>query len=61
MNITKGSLETPPAGFPSDIARSERRTVVRYFVLAFLFTITAINYGDRATLGIARSTRISHT
>lgn len=55
MNITKGSLETPPAGFPSDIARSERRTVVRYFVLAFLFTITAINYGDRATLGIARS------
>ncbi|NHN91903.1 MFS transporter [Acetobacter sicerae] len=59
MNIIKGSSETPTATFPSETVSSERRTMIRYFVLAFLFTITAINYGDRATLGIARSS-ISH-
>ncbi|WP_306297655.1 MFS transporter [Acetobacter indonesiensis] len=55
MNITKGSLETQTAKVFSATVRPKRRTVIRYFVLAFLFTITAINYGDRATLGIARS------
>ncbi|MCG4274806.1 MFS transporter [Acetobacter senegalensis] len=40
---------------PSETSRVGRRSSVRYSVLAFLFTITAINYGDRATLGIAGS------
>lgn len=31
---------------------TEKRTHVRYWILALLFVITAINYGDRATLSI---------
>lgn len=38
---------------PPETSRVGERSAVRYSVLAFLFVITAINYGDRATLGIA--------
>ncbi|GAN61452.1 MFS transporter [Acetobacter cibinongensis] len=47
-----GSTVTHGTG-TSDTVRVGQRSAVRYSVLAFLFTITAINYGDRATLGIA--------
>lgn len=55
MTRTRGptsSTVTHATGTP-ETARVGQRTAVRYSVLAFLFTITAINYGDRATLGIA--------
>ncbi|GAA4488514.1 MFS transporter [Gluconacetobacter asukensis] len=62
MTTTRGPTICPPVTHPSatnEAAWAGQRTVVRYAVLAFLFVITAINYGDRATLGIAGSS-IAH-
>lgn len=39
----------------SQTAVAARRTHVRYWILALLFVVTTINYGDRATLSITAS------
>ncbi|GAN86637.1 MFS transporter [Komagataeibacter intermedius] len=62
VTITRGRTAGPATTHPSiatGASRAMPRSAVRYSVLAFLFIITAINYGDRATLGIAGSS-ISH-
>lgn len=35
------------------VTRSAKRTNVRWMMVIFLFIVTAINYGDRSTIGIA--------
>ncbi|MCL2896425.1 MFS transporter [Brenneria tiliae] len=39
----------------SDALLTTRKTYVRYIILLIIFTVTAINYADRATLSIAGS------
>lgn len=39
----------------SDALLTTRKTYVRYIILFIIFTVTAINYADRATLSIAGS------
>ncbi|GCE88720.1 D-galactonate transporter [Komagataeibacter diospyri] len=62
VTMTRGPTTGPTAThapIAAGVSHAAPRTAVRYSVLAFLFIITAINYGDRATLGIAGSS-ISH-
>ncbi|HET7538098.1 MAG TPA: MFS transporter [Candidatus Didemnitutus sp.] len=47
-------METPPYNMVTAPGASfpERRTHVRYWIVAFLFLLTSVNYADRATLSI---------
>ena len=44
--------QTPSRELPLNLARTARRTAVRYWILAMLFVVTTLNYADRATLSI---------
>lgn len=49
------NAQASPVSTPVSTPVVEKRTNVRWFIVAILFFITAINYGDRATISIAGS------
>lgn len=56
MNTIASTRSEPSSATASTGAQpAEKRTNVRWFIVVILFFITAINYGDRATLSIAGS------
>lgn len=43
------------SAIPADAAKAAKKTNVRWFIVALLFMLTAVNYADRATMSIAGS------
>lgn len=59
----KAPNQTSPRDLPIDLARTARRTAVRYWILAMLFTVAAFSWGirDRAIAErLAKTTAATH-